>query len=62
MGLEGTGEREKNEGWVLVSLTDKHKSLSCKKPPTFKLKLSNGKPNIKKKISPIVTRLISFSD
>ena len=38
------------------------KSLSCTKPPTFKLKLVNGKPNIKKIISLIVTRLISFGD
>ena len=33
-------------------------SLSCKRPPTFKLKLGNGKPNVKKRISPIVTRII----
>ena len=37
-------------------------SLSGKKPPTFKLKLVNGKPNIKKRFSLIVTRLISFDD
>ena len=38
------------------------KSLSCKRPYTFKLKLDNDKSNIKKRISPIVTRLISFGD
>ena len=27
-------------------------SLFCKRPPTFKFKLSNDKPNIKKKINP----------
>ena len=36
--------------------------LSCKRPHTFKLKLGNDKPNIKKKISPIVTKLISTGD
>ena len=37
-------------------------TLSCKKPPAFKLKLSKGKPNIKNRISPIVTMLISLGD
>ena len=37
-------------------------SLSGKRPPTFTLRLGNGKANVKKKISPIVTRLISFDD
>ena len=38
------------------------RSLCCKRPPTFKLKLGNSKHNIKKRISPIVTRLIYFDD
>ena len=33
-------------------LGDKIWSLSYKRPPTFKLELGNGKPNIKNRISP----------
>ena len=44
---------------LLVSITI---CLSGKKQFTFKSKLSNGEPNIKKRISPIVSKLPSFGD
>ena len=40
----------------------KEKSLSYKRSLTFKLKLSNNKSNIQKKISPTKTTLICFGD
>ena len=58
---------KKNFGVFLIRIeemesNDKGNNLSCKRPPTFKFKLGNGKSYIKMRISPIVIKLISFGD
>ena len=48
----------------LLTLVDNinFRSLFCKRQSIFKLKLGNGKFNVKKRITPIVIRLNSFGD